>query len=193
MNEGLASCCEVIPLLSDEDSSYTKQTLAHFVLSFHVGTTQPHTAPYRLLKAAGCTVSSQQRWQLSVILSLQVKLGSQSWLWQGPLWQGLRFSKPEWQLHVWSTGSKKSRGQGNILSLMCVSVCLPVQICKTSCTDGVNKNWFYSLGRNSAIILRVSLPSAASLCTGSVSYILYGCWLGKTCLARKLLSHWYKL
>lgn len=50
MNEGLASCCEVIPLLSDEDSSYTKQTLAHFVLSFHVGTTQPHTAPYRLLK-----------------------------------------------------------------------------------------------------------------------------------------------
>lgn len=173
---GPASCCEVIPLLPDKDSTYTKQTKAHFLLSFQVDTREPHTQP-----------PIECRKQTDALLVLNKGDSSQSsthcrWNWGLSLDSGwdpcdwgsdLKGLSGSYTCEAQEQGSKKSRNKGNILSHTCAPACADKW---TSCTDGVNKNWFYCLWRNSAIILCVSLPSAASLCSGCVCYILYVCW-----------------
>lgn len=143
---GLASSCEIIPFLPDEDSSNTKQTKAHFLFSFHVGTREPHTAFYKVLKADGCTVSAEQRWQLSVIRSLQVKLGSQSWHWRDPCdWgSGLKSLNDRYMEEAREQGNKKPGSWANILSHTDVSV-LTCADMWTSCSASMNKNWFCCL------------------------------------------------
>lgn len=94
-----------------------------FVISFYVGTKGPHTAPYTESKEGECTVSFEQRWQLSVFHSLKAKLRSQSPLWREPLWLGLRFKKTDWQLHLWCARNRTAGSQGAGIASLCAYMC----------------------------------------------------------------------
>lgn len=77
--------------------------------------------------------------------------------------------------------NKEVRSHETRVISVVASVCLWACMCRY-----VNKNGVHCLWSNTAIILRVFLPSSASLCSGCISYLLSKCLLARKCLAHKL-------